>query len=124
MNPDTVAQTIQKGFRITLGATTTLVESLQDSQRRTETLNKLQANPTQLVEELEAKGAVTEREARSFVDTLLSQQTGGNASQPTTSAPTTSTTVAAPEIQLELKELTAQIAAIRAELEKLRVQGS
>jgi polyhydroxyalkanoate synthesis regulator phasin len=119
MNSDNLVQTIQKGFRVTLGATTSLIESLQDSQKWNENLSKLnQPNWQQLADELAEKGEQTEREARSFVDNLMAQQnaqsqTSGSASSSTT--PTTS-----PEIQQEIQDLTAQIAALRSELEQLR----
>lgn len=142
MNPDMLIQTVQKGFRVSLGATATLLESLQDAQKRTETMNKLSANPTQLIDEWEAKGEVTEQEARNFVDTLISQS-GMNPNgdrttfyrdpayrdptSPTTTVNTTATAPAAevtPDVQQDIQDLTAQIAALRAELEKLRETGS
>lgn len=125
MNPDNVVQFLQKGFHVTLGATTSLIESLQDAQKRDENLSKLNLEWSVLSEELAEKGAKTEQEARSFVDTLLNQggaatsQNSSGSSTGTASAPT-----AAPDIQLELQELTAQIAAIRVELEKLRNQNA
>lgn len=132
MNSDTVLQLLQRGFRVTLGATASLVEILQDPQRRDANLSKLRTELDQLAQEWAEKGSVTEQEARNFVDTILHQ---GNRSTP---SPTESsgydygstTTVAAPpspaspDTQLELQELTAQLAAIRAELEALRNQES
>lgn len=133
MNSDTVIQLLQRGFRVTLGATASLVEILQDPQRRDANLSKLRTEFDQLAQEWAEKGSVTEQEARNFVDSMFRQ---GNRS---TSSPTEnaeydygsgSTTVAAPpsaaspDTQLELQELTAQLAAIRAELEALRNQES
>jgi polyhydroxyalkanoate synthesis regulator phasin len=115
MNPDTFVQTLQKGYRVTLGATALAIESLQDSQQREENFAKMRSDPNQLIEELAVKGETTEREARSFVDGVFSQPPTG-ATTPT-SAPASPQTVA---IQQDLQELTAQLAAIRAELERLR----
>ncbi|MBW4522855.1 MAG: hypothetical protein KME16_24725 [Scytolyngbya sp. HA4215-MV1] len=120
MNSDILVQLLQKGFRVTLGATASLIEILQDPQKREENLTKLRLDLTQLTEEWAEKGLVTEQEARSFVDTVLSQR-GGQASA--TATPPSSTT-ATPEVQGELHELTEQIAAIRMELEKLRDKDS
>lgn len=122
MNSDTLIQLLQKGFRISLGATAALVEVLQDPQRRTENLSKIQAELSELAEIWAAKGEMTEQEARNFVDTLIAQRT---AQQNASSASATRTTTApstSPDMQLDLQELTEQIAAIRAELEKLREQ--
>lgn len=123
MNSDTLIQLLQKGFRISLGATASLVEILQDPQRRAENLSKIQGELSELAELWAAKGEMTEQEARNFVDTLIAQRTaqqsnsGGASTTSTTTAPSTS-----PDVQLDLQELTEQIAAIRAELEKLREQ--
>jgi polyhydroxyalkanoate synthesis regulator phasin len=126
MNPDNIGELVQKGFRITLGATTSLVESLQDPQKRDENLSKLQLEWSQLSEEWAEKGAETEQEARRFVDTLFNNQSAAPPAEapgtPGSANPTTPT--APPDITIELQELTAQIAAMRAELEKLRNSNS
>ncbi len=124
MNPDDVLQTLQKGFRVTLGATTALVESIQDPQRREENLAKLKTNPNQLADELAVKGEATEQEARIFVDGLMAQRpgqtdSGGSFTRSAPSGPT-----ASPEVQADLHDLTTQIAAMREELERLRQQDS
>jgi polyhydroxyalkanoate synthesis regulator phasin len=121
MNSDTVVRLLQQGFRVTLGATASLVEILQDPQKRDANLAKLRTEFDQLAQEWAEKGEVTEREARSYVDNFIAQRRGTDS---TTTVTTTATTVpvASQEVQLELQELTAQLAAIRAELEKLRSQ--
>jgi polyhydroxyalkanoate synthesis regulator phasin len=130
MNSDTLTELIQKGFRVTLGATATLVETLQDPQRREANLSKLTTELSQLAEEWETKGATTEQEARNFVDTLwrerANQATSPTASQSAPQPPATSTGPAStpPDVQQDLQELTAQIAAIRAEIERLRAQDN
>lgn len=125
MNPDDLFQSIQKGFRITIGATGAVLESIQNPQVREETLTKLRTNPTLLADELAAKGEVTEREARNFVDKLVAQaSTSSSPGNTTTSASPTATPTAPPDIQSDLKELTQQIAEMRAELERLRQQDN
>lgn len=130
MNSDNLIQLLQQGFRVSLGATTSLIESLQDAHKREETLSRLMRSEfSQLTEEWAEKGEITEREARNYVDSLLRQQTNqttGATSETTNTSPTTpaTTTVAAPDVQLEIQELTAQIAAMRAELEQMRNQDS
>jgi polyhydroxyalkanoate synthesis regulator phasin len=129
MNSDTLTQLLKKGFRVTLGATATLVEALQDPQRREASFSKLATDLSQLTEEWETKGVITEQEARNFVDTLWQQQNPPSAPPPQAQAgpfptPPSSLTVPASEVQQDLQELTAQIAAIRAEIEKLRDQNN
>jgi len=123
MNPETLPQLVQKGFRVALGATTSLIESLQDSQKRDENFSKLTQDPNQFAEELAAKGEVTEQEARNFVDSLLSQS-GGMGGGDRTTVTTTATSVADPTVQSDLQDLTAQLTALREELQRLQDNDS
>lgn len=119
MNSDTVVQLLQRGFRVTLGATASLVEILQDPQKRDANLTKLRLEFGELTQEWATKGEVTEREARSYVDNFMAERRA--MSNPTT-VTTTATEVppTSTEVQLELQELTAQLSAMRAEVERLR----
>jgi polyhydroxyalkanoate synthesis regulator phasin len=125
MTSDNFTQLLQKSFRITLGATAALVETLQDPYKRTENFSQLRTELEQLTTEWAAKGEITEQEARNFVQQLW-DQLGNKQSSPTAdssvepSVRTPVENVAPPDVQLELQELTAQIAAMRAELEKLQ----
>ncbi|MBD1927897.1 hypothetical protein H6F74_16840 [Trichocoleus sp. FACHB-90] len=128
MNSDNLFDLVHKGFRVTLGATASLVESVQDPQKREQNLELLKTDSNLLLEQLAQKGETTEQVARSFVDSLITP-TDRTESTPTYGTPsstvTTSTTsVAQQDVQIELQELTAQIAAMRTELEKLRNPGS
>jgi polyhydroxyalkanoate synthesis regulator phasin len=129
MNSDLLIQLLHKGFRVTLGATASLIEILQDPQRRDENLGRLRTDLAELADEWAVKGELTEQEARNFVETILAQQTRTNSSSEsggTTTITTTATTAppaATPDVQNDLRELTDQIAAIRAELEKLREES-
>jgi polyhydroxyalkanoate synthesis regulator phasin len=127
---DTFTQLVQKGFRVTLGATATLVEALQnpqqlvadlqDPQQREANLAKLAAF-NQLAEEWETKGTTTEIEARNFVNRLWSQESPS--ATPTTAETTLSTQpIVQPNVQQDLQELTAQIAALRAEITRLQAE--
>jgi polyhydroxyalkanoate synthesis regulator phasin len=122
MNPDTLVQLAQKSLRVTIGATATLIETLQDPQQREANLSRLKTDLGQMTDEWEVKGESTEREARSFVDSLLNQASSRVSTTVSTESRTVSTTAApiAPDVQQDLQELTTQIAALRAELEKLR----
>ena len=129
MNSDNLTQLLQQGFRVTLGATASLVETLQDPQKQTDNLYQLRSELSQLADEWAVKGEMTEQEARNFVEHLL-HQLGRSASTSESSPfsvgdPYADSGESAPaNVQLNLQELTAQLAAIRAELEKLRDSGS
>ncbi|MEG4088371.1 hypothetical protein [Microcoleus sp. Pol12B4] len=132
MNPDNLPQMLQTGFHLTLGATSFLIETLQDPLKREENLDKLKSDFGQLADELLEKGEMTDREARNFVDTIFSQPgdrenadsepVSPKQSDAATDAPPDS--VVQPNVKLEIQELTAHMAALRAELENLRTENS
>ncbi|MFE1745859.1 hypothetical protein [Coleofasciculus sp. H7-2] len=128
MNSNNLLELVQKGFRVTLGATASLVESVQDTQKREQNLELLKSDVNLVVQQLAEKGEITEQEARSFLNSLMAQANDAGSTQsygtPSTPATTPVTTVVQPDVQLELEELTAQIAAMRTELEKLRDPNS
>lgn len=126
MNTDTLLQLVHRSFQVTLGATSSLVEVLQDPQKRTENLTKLQAEFSQVTEEWAEKGAVTEQEARNFVNTLMNRPRSPSDSveSPMSRPSPSAESVTEPDTQVELQELTAQIAALREELERMREQGT
>ena len=132
MNPDNLPQMLQTGFHLTLGATSFLIETLQDPVKREENLDKLKSDLGQLADELLEKGEMTDREARNFVDTIFSQpddrenaeseSVSPKQSDATTDAPPES--VVQPNVKLEIQELTAHMAALRVELEKLLAENA
>lgn len=128
MNSNNLTQLLHQGFRVTVGATASLVETLQDPQKRTENLSQVASELSHLATEWAAKGEMTEQEARDFVDNLLKQLSNQRSSSTPDTSPSsvtnTSAQAAPPAVQLELQELTAQLAAMRSELEKLRNQDS
>ncbi|NEP85274.1 MAG: hypothetical protein F6K39_48635 [Okeania sp. SIO3B3] len=124
MNPDNLTQLLQKGFRVTLGATSFFIETVQDSSKRDENLNKLNSDFNQLTEEWADRGEMTEQEARNFVDTILNQQNSQvNTDSTTVSSGPTSTFVSS-DVQEDLLELTQEIADLRADLQKLQESNS
>ena len=126
MNYDNLSELMQQGFRIAVGATASLVETLQNSQKRNDNLDSIRSELNHLTTEWATKGEITEQEARDFVNNLLNQLSRGHTTSPTqsnTGSPTPTQTVPS-SVELEVQELTAQLAAIRTELEKLRNSGS
>lgn len=126
MNPDNLTQLLQKGFRVTLGATSFFIETVQDSSKRDENLNKLNSDFNQLTEEWAERGEMTEQEARNFVDTILNQQNSQVNTDSTTvsSRPTSASGFAPLDVQEDLLELTQEIADLRADLQKLQEPNS
>jgi len=132
MNYEKLPQILQTGFHLTLGATSFLIESLQDPVKRSENLEKLNSDLGILADELLEKGEMTDREARNFVDTIFSHQSARentdsesvSSKQSNSPAGNPPNSVAQPQVQLEIQELTAQMVALRNQLENLRAENS
>lgn len=127
MNPDQIGQSIQKGMRITLGATASLIEAIQDPQASRDKFSTIGTDFDRLADELAIKGEETEREARTFVDGMMTQMPNlpnlfnqGFSSPGTATVNTVATPVVDSALQVELQTLTEQLAEIRQELEQLR----
>ncbi|MEN9206977.1 MAG: hypothetical protein Q6L50_08355 [Gloeomargarita sp. GMQP_bins_120] len=110
---------LQQGFRALLGCASTVVEWVQDEQKRQAQLQQWQREMQQLVQELVAKGEKTEAEAREFVERLFGRQTS-----PPPASPPVEVTIQEdnPPTQAaaQLQELTQELAALRESLEQLR----
>lgn len=130
---------LQKGYYVTLGATSSLIEVLQDPIKREENLKMLGRSFDEVAQDLAEKGVTTEAEARSYVDSFIAQQVSGTTTNTESTGLTTVTTTAstvddsAPDtssdpsdnavkasMRDEIKELTQQLASLRSELEQLR----
>jgi polyhydroxyalkanoate synthesis regulator phasin len=117
MQTNTLIQLLQQSFHIGVGATASLLETLQDPQKRAETLSEFQQQFTQQTQQWAEKGEITEQEARRMLDELLKQQKNSNKTgvqSPSSSDPSNS------NIESEIEELTQQVIALRTELENLR----
>ncbi|MBE9032624.1 hypothetical protein IQ266_23070 [filamentous cyanobacterium LEGE 11480] len=120
ITPEELFKLAQKGFRVGVGASATLVEGIQNPQLYQDNLNKLRANPNQLVEEFASKGEVTERDARTFVDQVIGDRLGTRPASEMT-VTTTAVTISA-DTEAELKALTQELVALRQELQQLQGQ--
>ena len=113
---------IQQGFRVAVGATATIVETIQDQQRRENTLNQLKTDLEQRTQEWAVKGEETEKEARRFIDQLLQKQSWQQTSTSSGEKPTQSATDDSAEA--DIQDLTQQITTLRKELENLRQEDN
>ena len=113
---------VQQGFRTAIGATTSLMETLQDPEKREQTLSELNEQWQKKSQEWAEKGETTEQEARHMIENFwqkkspesnIDQSTG----QSTTDASSASSTK--PNPALEVQELTEAIVSLRTELEKI-----
>lgn len=124
MSNNAAANLLQKGLRITIGATTTLVETLQDPQKRQQTFTELQSQLSQQTQLWAEKGEITETEAKRWVETWLTQQKQQRTHTSSNSSNSTSVTnIRFSDAQREIEELTAQILALKTELEQSRSQS-
>lgn len=132
----------QKGYYVTLGATSSLLEVIQDPIKREENLRLIGRNLDEVTQELANKGVSVEAEARSYVDNFIAQQVNGTASNSSESTGLTTVTTTAKTVEDdlnitiatkadqkvkasmrdEIQELTQQLANLRSELAQMRSQ--
>ena len=122
-NPNDITDLLNRARRIAFGTAASLVEILQDPQKRDANLKQLTVDLSELADELAAKGQETEMEARRYVDSLLARgaQSGPDKSTATASPPAT-TTPSQPDLNTsaqEIRELTDQIHSLREDLDRL-----
>jgi len=129
----------QRGYYVTLGATSSLIEVIQDPTKREENLRRLGRSFDEITQELAEKGVTTEAEARSYVDKFVAQQVSGTSTPKSETAGLTTVTTTAKTVddstdnlsdktdkgvkasmRDEIQELTQQLASLRSELEKFR----
>lgn len=115
MNSDTIFQLLQQSLRVGVGFTASVLETLQDSQKRNQTLSELQEEIAKKTEEWAKKGEITEQEVREFLDQWLSQQRS-----PKTNPDSPTSTKTKADVGQEIQQLTEKIITLRQELEYLR----
>ena len=104
-------ETAKQGFHITVGAATSFLETVQNPQKRSELISQIQLELSQKAQEWSEKGAVTEQEAKEFINNLFNQSTG---------VKNPSNSVYKSDPNNGLQELKEEIVALRLELEKMR----
>jgi len=132
-----LSKLVQKGYYVTLGATSSLIEVIQDPSKREENFRRLGLSFDEITQELADKGISTEAEARSYVDNFIAQQVSGSSNVESPAAGLTTVTTTArtvddaidndktdkkvkASLRDEIQELTQQLASLRSELEQLR----
>ena len=106
--------TLQQGFRITVGATASLVETLQDPQKRQLTFQDLQQQWGEKSTQWAEKGILTEAEARQYVDQWLAQMRKNSP----VGDPNGGQTIDFATAQAELERLTQEIITLKEDLAK------
>ena len=122
MNSNNLLQLVQTGFRVTLGVTTSAIETLQDSQKLQEIFSQFNSDMKQQMETWAEKGEVTEQEARKMMDNIWSQsgQTTSSAASTTIDIVSETPNTTGSSVESEIQNLTEQIVNLRQELESLR----
>ncbi len=122
MKSNNIIELAQQTFRIAIGATATLLETIQNSEKRSTVITDMQTELNQKSQEWAQKGEVTEQEARQTLEKLLQKTPWKGTSKSSASNDNiyTDTPVTSNVIKSELQSLTEQITSIRSELEQLR----
>jgi polyhydroxyalkanoate synthesis regulator phasin len=122
MKSNNILEIAQQTFRIAIGATATLLETIQDSEKRSTIITDMQTELNQKSQQWAQKGEVTEQEARQKLERILQKTPWKDTSKSNASNDNTytDTTVTSAVTKSELQSLTEQITALRSELEQLR----
>jgi polyhydroxyalkanoate synthesis regulator phasin len=122
MKSNNIIEIAQQTFRIAIGATATLLETIQNSEKRSTVITDMQTELSQKSQQWAQKGEVTEQEARQTLEKLLQKTPwkGNSRNSATNDNNYTDTTVVNSVTKSELQSLTEQITALRNELEQLR----
>ena len=125
MDTDNLSQLLQQGFQVGVGATTSLIETLQDPQKRSKTISELQTQLIKKAQEWAQKGEITEQEARRVVNEWLNinKQQYQQSSTSTNRNDDYKLTISSgsnKDYQGAIKKLTEQVITLRTELENLR----
>lgn len=123
MDSNKVFSVIQQGFRTVVGATSTVVETIQDPEKREQTLSQLNQELSKKAEEWAQKGEVTEKEARRLMENFIQKQKENKDKNPTESTNNSSDNVSNvsyynPNSFKEIQELTEAIISLRSDLEQ------
>lgn len=113
---------IQEGLRTAVGAAASAVETLQDSQKREQTLSELNEEWQKKSQEWAEKGQITEKEARKMIEDFFNQKnknTSDNSYDSESSSSNNSNVYSSKSnIEDEIQDLTKTIISLREELEK------
>ncbi|YAI82608.1 MAG: hypothetical protein ACQJCO_03295 [cyanobacterium endosymbiont of Rhopalodia sterrenbergii] len=123
MNTDNLSQLLQQGFQISVGATTSFLEPLQDPQKRSKTISDIHTQLIKKAQEWAQKGETTEQEARRLMNEWLNQQQYQHSSTSINRNDYYKLTLSSggnKNAQGTIKKLTEQVISLRTELENLR----
>jgi DNA phosphorothioation-dependent restriction protein DptG len=114
---------VHQGFRTAVGATASIVETLQDPQKREQTLSEINEQWQKKSDTWAKKGEVTEEEARRMIEKFFHQQEQNRESRITKSVGENQEDISAGSFSQansaqEIQELSATIVSLREQLEK------
>ena len=118
MNHNTFLRELQQGYRVAIGMTVTLLETLQDPNKRENTFSELKQEWNQRSQEWSEKGEVTEREAKETLENWLKKRQSSAPSASGNGQTIDTQAVSEENLEAEIRDLTQKITALRSELEK------
>lgn len=118
MDSNNFFNVIQQSFRTALGATSAVIETIQDSTKREQTLSELREEWQTKVKEWEEKGEITEQEARRMMDNIFQKNKDNGENINVNNDNVTDVSSSSTNHVREIQELTQSIINLRTELEK------
>ena len=118
MNDNTFLRELQQGYRVAIGMTVTLLETLQDPGKRETTFSELIQQWSQRSQEWSEKGEVTEREAKETLENWLKKRQSSTSSTSENGQTVDIQVVSEANLEAEIRDLTRKITELRSQLEK------
>jgi polyhydroxyalkanoate synthesis regulator phasin len=120
MQSNNFTDLIKQGFRTAVGATASVIETLQDEQKRNQFLTEINTQWTEKSQEWAEKGEKTEQEARRVMEQVLQQKAPPGQSQSIrNNGVTNQTNQPSSSYSEDIRGLTQEIISLREDLKNI-----
>lgn len=117
MDNNNLINFVQQGFRTVIGATADAIETIQNTDKRTQVISELTSELQKKSQEWQEKGTLTEEEAKKIIEKFFQYQ--GNNSDSDDNFTQEVEVKTADNPYKNIQQLTQEIIALREELEKI-----
>lgn len=120
MDSNNITNILQQGFRTLIGATAEAIETIQNTEKRNQTLSQLTTELQKKSQQWQEKGTLTEEEAKKIIEKLFQHQNHRSTTNDNFTQEIEVKTADNP--YQNIQQLTQDIISLRQELEKMNTQ--
>lgn len=120
MDSNNITNILQQGFRTLIGATAEAIETIQNTEKRNQTLSQLTTELQKKSQQWQEKGTLTEEEAKKIIEKLFQHQNQRSTTNDNFTQEIEVKTADNP--YQNIQQLTQDIISLRQELEKMNTQ--